>query len=443
VTSERVDSSSDHDLRAMARVRTPAKVQGSIGAAARVLIIAVVVRALFIAVLPLDALSGDLSLNWTRVAALLNAGKNPYAASTYLNWPPLWMQILYALQRLSVVTTLPWLRTVQLFTALLDVLGLAAAFAMFARAKPRVVRALQYGWALNPSAILFSCQHCNFDGLVALFCVLGVGFLIAYERTRLLLDWLYACLFVGLGILAKTVPIVLVALLGGVARPLDRKTRVLGVALTFGPVALGLSVIYVLTPKAVTANVLHYRSYAGWYGISGLLAIFGHSTPRAYTVGFEIALTLALAWIAVSIWTRRLAGSQLVLAAAGLLLFIPTFGPGYGPQYIAWSLPFLAIAPTLCSTLRARIVIAQMVVTALTSIVEYGLFPSHGAAWLELSDSTWLSELSAQAFTQTGQTLVRLPLFIASTTCLIALAFELRHKLGLRRPSGCPVPSPI
>jgi hypothetical protein len=429
MNSERAESKPDADRRVMARIRIRTQTEGS-SAAMRVLIIAVALRVLFIALLPQSAVSGDLSFNWTRVVALLNADKNPYSASTYLNWPPLWMQMLYALQQLSTFTSLPWLRTVQLFTAFVDVLGLGAALAMFGRAQPRVVRALLYGWALNPSAILFSCQHCNFDGLVALFCVLGIGFLIAYERSRLALDWLCACLFVGLGILTKTVPFVLVALVAGAARTLDRKSRALGGALVFGPAALGLSVIYVLTPRAVSANVLHYRSYAGYYGITGLLALFGQPTPDVYAPLFELALVLAMGLCAALIWTKRLGGPGLLLAAAGLLLFIPTFGPGYGPQYVIWSLPFLAIAPTLCSKLRGRIVIAQLVVTALTSIVEYGLLPSHGAAWLHFSDSPWLAALSARTFAQGGQTLLRLPLFLVSTATLIALALELKHKLG-------------
>jgi hypothetical protein len=397
----------------------------ALSATLRLLVIAAVVRAVFIWSLPEGAVSRDLAFSWTVIAKLLAQGRNPYAETMYLNYPPLWVQILYGLQWLCSHASLPWLRTFQVFTATLDVLGLWAAATLLARDNRAMMKALFYGWALNPTAVLLSCQHCNFDGLVVLWCVLGLGSLLAFERSKSAIDWTYACLFIGLGVLTKIVPIVLTSLLAGYSRPLDMKTRGLGILLAFGPVALGLSAIYVLAPAGVSAAVLAYRSVAGYYGISGLLNMYGHAELGVrFGQLFQVALLTAGAWLALRVWRGQLRSERILLAPAFLFLFIPTFGPGYGPQYAIWSAPFLALVTTFASVGCRRVVLAQLVVTALTLVFEYGLFPSHGAAWLHGQHSQWLSNLSDTTSTLPGQTLLRLPTFVLSIASLVFLARE-------------------
>src|SRR5262245_30576872 len=66
-----------------------------------VALLALLARALFIFLMPATAVSGDLAINWTAVTRALDQNQNPYNVSSFLNWPPLWMQFLYALHRLS------------------------------------------------------------------------------------------------------------------------------------------------------------------------------------------------------------------------------------------------------------------------------------------------------------------------------------------------------
>ena len=380
--------------------------------------LAIIVRVFFIALTPAAAVSTDLSMNWTAVARTLGEGQNPYNATDYLNWPPLWMQLIYFLHRVAELGGLPWFRTVQLFTAALDVAGLTIALTSLVEDE-REIRALLYAWALNPSAVLIACQHCNIDGLVVIWCVLVVASLIQFGRSRSAIDWLLACLFLGLGILTKTVPLVLAPLLVGGARVLDTKTRMLGSVLILGPAALGISIIYVLGPEHISAKVIGYKSAAGWYGITGLLHWRGAQrlVPQ-YARIFQGLLVFVASWLAALAWRGRLTRIELILAAGYLLLIVPTLGPGYGPQYVAWSLPFLALALPSVSGATRTVLVAQLVITAGTLIIEYGLFPSHGALWLQLSSSARLAAWSAAGSSQPGQTAIRIPLFVVSLVWL-------------------------
>lgn len=393
-----------------------------------VVLVAAAARVAFIALTP-GLASVDLKLNWTTVAEVLARRQNPYNTTPFLNWPPLWMQFIYALGRFSELTSTDWFLTVRSFTALLDLLGLTAATWLLASPDRRTTHTLLWGWALNPSAILIACQHANFDGLVVLFCLLAVACLVRRLATRDVVDWLLGCTFVGLGVLAKTVPIVLGALLIGTARPFVTRAKLLGAFATLGPVALGISIIYVLGPEAVTARVLNYRSFSGFYGISGLLHAL-HAQPLAELWGkaFPLLLLGACAWIARLGWSGRLDRGGLIMAAGWLLLLVPTLGPGYGPQYAAWSLPFLALALSTSEGVTRLVLTGQLVITACTQIVEYGLLPSHGALWFRFASGPSLQTWANRAYTQEGSTFLRLPLFFVSVLCLCALASQLKKE---------------
>src|SRR5437870_5759800 len=58
------------------------------------------VRAAFIASVPYRVHSADID-RWITVTQQLRAGANPYATTTYLNWPPLWMTILWLLDHVA------------------------------------------------------------------------------------------------------------------------------------------------------------------------------------------------------------------------------------------------------------------------------------------------------------------------------------------------------
>ena len=390
-----------------------------------VLAVSWVVRCAFVWLMPEQVRSADI-YSWEVVAQTLYGGGNPYKETTVLNWPPLWMLLIYLMSKVTVATNIPLMQVLRVFLALVESCVIIALFRLVRRIAPqaRAFVPILLGIALNPVAFLLICQHGNFDVLVGLWMLLFVGELISYYKTEKPEDWLAACLFLGLGILTKTVPLVLCPMLAGGWRRLTWKTRAIGSAFLLGPVTLGMSVIYVLAPGDVTAKVLGYRSTSRWFGVSGLLHLSGADGLIGVTDKlFYLLLVVAAVLMAYAFWKRdRVEPRGIVLCAVIFLAGVPCLGPGYGPQYLYWSLPLLLASWFLCAGWWRWLVAVFGAVAALTFLVEYGILPSHGMYFVFLiRDLHPLSAGQAQVMvdllnwcgTPTGQTLMRLPLFLA------------------------------
>lgn len=375
---------------------------------------AAAVRLIFLLLLPADVTSVDLH-SWQIVAGELRAGRNPYHTTPFLNWPPLWMQIIAAIDNASQVLRVPFTTLLRLFLIAVDVTGVAAAHRLAVSIEAKHARSMiLFGLALNPISILLVCQHANFDSIVALAVLLAVGAILRFVRSGNPVDWLYAALAAGIGILAKTIPIILIPLLCVRLKTLDDRTRLLGALLLLGPVTLGLSIVFALAPDDILQKVIQYRSFGGAFGVSGILAATVNPLVGRLV---RIALLLALAAI-VGAATLRTARRELhdsrslILLAAFLLISIILFGPGYGPQYIAWFLPLLVLTATSFDTAWRRILMMWGLIAILTYLAEYLLLRSHGALLLNLlprHNFAWTAVLA----TPKGTTLLRLPLFVA------------------------------
>lgn len=371
----------------------------------------------FLACLPAATYSADVS-SWINVERILAEGGNPYNLTDQLNWPPFWVQVIFVMGRVSRATGIDFvtvLRTV-LIAVELCVLLLAYGLTCRVTAPPQALRLVLVMVALNPVAILLVCQHGNFDVFVALCVLLAIVSAVRFAETADPVDWLWASAWIGLGVFVKTVPVVLTPMLAFGFRRLRWTTRMLGAALVVGPAALGVGVIYVLGPAQVTANVLHYRSYAGWFGITGLLELAGISgASRLYGRTFEAAFVIALAALAVAAARKPRASFEvLVLVPLVLLAVLPGLGPGYSPQYIYWFLALLPIAfGASRSTWLRRSIWLFLAIAACTYIVEYAMFQSHGAFWARLHPTPEVLEMSARWSKKAGQTVIRLPLFAA------------------------------
>jgi hypothetical protein len=247
--------------------------------------------------------------------------------------------------------------------------------------------------------------------------------LLRYNRAGDDADWLCACLFLGLGILTKTVPLVLVPLLAGGFREATARLRFLGLALVLGPVALGISIIYVLTPYDVTTKVLEYRSLGGYFGFSGLFLLAGaDELTRLYNAVFYILLFAVMVASSISFWHRRSIGDrETVLFAALLLVCLPVFGPGYGPHYLYWFMPFLVATFAFFKGKWRLVLTGFALIAACTYLVEYGVVGSQGTFVLNilvykmgvLHPPLWLLRPMAECESSTGQTLLHVPLFLA------------------------------
>ena len=298
-------------------------------------------RAAFIAFKGFDAYSVDLAA-WAHVGSLMAQRQNPYLTSPrFLLWPPVWVQIVFVLERISRSLGVSLFRTVPIFliaveTVLMIVL-LRLLHELARYPKPRARTLVLVGIALNPVCIILVCQHGNFDVLVALCLLLGVGWLIRFQSSGAPEEWLLACAALGAGVALKTAPVLLLPLLLAGVRGLPWRTRVFGLGLALGPAAYGLGAVHVLRAGNVR-DILNYRSIPGWFGATGWLHRIGRDgwiIPYAWLAALAVAVAgLLIAFLAYS--GRLAASSRLVASAALLLTAVPGVGAGYGPQYFYW-----------------------------------------------------------------------------------------------------------
>ena len=385
-----------------------------------VLLVGLLVRGVVLVLLPGNAISYDLRA-WVEIAGFLAAGRNPYNLQPYLSWPPAWMQIVFFLDQVALRLDVPLTIVIRVFLISVDGVGVVLAARLIRRIAPvPVLWPLLLGWSLNPIAILLVCQHGNFDGLVAVCILAALLCLLEFLAERDVASWLWACAWLGMGVLLKTIPIALTPLLA-TGRQLSRRAMALGAALVVGPALYGVSVIYALGPGPVRAHVLGYRSLPGWFGISGLLAAAGaQAWMPFYRILFALALGSYMVWIAARM-RPGVSPRACVFAAAGILTAIPALGPGYGAQYLAWSLPLLLVLWAIGDRGTRAVLLGFGLVAVATYLCDYALMPSHGAFLPAVSSDPAVLRLSERVATQEGSTLERLPLFAAYLVLVVHL----------------------
>jgi hypothetical protein len=395
-----------------------------------VLMVAWAARLFFMLMMPPGARSFD-TYSWESVAKVLDAGKNPYQTTNFLNWPPLWLQLIFVISKISTAFSIPFFRVLQTFLILVESAVIILLIKLIREIAPTasIRKLVIIGLALNPAAIFLICQHCNFDVIMALWLMLFMLGLLRYNRARNYADWLCACLFLGLGILTKTVPLVLAPLLAGGFRAATTRLKFLGLVLLLGPVALGISIIYVLAPTDIATKVFSYRSAGGSFGFSGLFHLAGvDELTGFYNVIFYILLFMVMVVSSILFWHRQSVGSrETVLLAALLLAGVPALGPGYAPQYLYWFMPFL-VATFACFKGRWRLVLTGFALIAVcTYLVEYALVGANGMFLLKilaynketLGQAVSLLPMIRKCESPTGLTLIRLPIFAAYLALIV------------------------
>jgi hypothetical protein len=183
-----------------------------------------------------------------------------------------------------------------------------------------------------------------------------------------------------------------------------------------------------LAQRAVTQNVLQYRSLAGYFGITGLMEIAGAREPFThYSAAYSIATALLLLALAVRLWhLKSLNETALVLIAAILLSLIPALGPGYGPQYIYWSMPLLVVSYATGTGAWKRIVLAFFGIAIVTYTVQYTLVLPYG--WFLhvcFPADPDLTQLGLSLSTPRARTLLSLPLFAMYLVLIVAGARQI------------------
>ena len=431
-----------------------------------------------------DAHSLDVDY-WQGALAAKDEGTNPYETGV-LNWPPFWLQIIVAIDAVASRLDVAFLSILRIYLVLVESAIVATLyFTLVSVGAPRdaIRRALLVGIALNPVMIILVCQHGNSDVNVGLLVTLAVAALVGYWRSRDVVLWLVACLLLGLGVLAKTTPLVLAPLLAPGSRLTSRAGRILGFTLLVLPAALGLSVLMALVPRATLSHVIGYRSTRGFWGFAGLLEevtvrrtsyalgavavlvaialalwLWGkvtHGTPlpptRMYLLAalavmvvvvclvellarldvdarseYGTAFTLALIAMVAWLWLRLrsevpLSPERLFLFVAVIFMIVVAFGPGYGAHYAPWFLPALIATYVLLDDSWRWLLRIGYVVAGVTYTVEYGVIPFLGA-WAPAMFGTadWSTEVGEFLIVPHRWVLFRIPLFLVYLVVIAA-----------------------
>lgn len=352
---------------------------------------------------------------WLEVIEILKRGANPYRESGLLNYPPFWMQILYGVSKLSLITKVSATHIIQLILISAEAIVMLVSYVILiglGKSKSLLLPVI-IAFAINPVSILLNCQHGNFDVFIGLWLLLLFYLLSEFYKHNSPVSWLMACFVLGIGILTKTIPFILIpVMLIGIQKQ-NKLTNLFGVVLILMPVTLGISIIYALAPEGVSSNVLGYRSMAGWYGISGILNLIGQiDLIDKYSAisPFIILLLMLLVTLRVR-KIDRLSPNQLLVLLLCLLVFLPTFGPGYSPPYVLWFLPLTVIYFFMVDKIRQRIMVIGYVILVLTYIIEYATFSSHGA-FIQYFDSSETTRQICELWGKSkSQSLIRLPMF--------------------------------
>ena len=384
-----------------------------------IIIIALLVcRFLFIALMP-QVFSVDM-ISWTIVGELLSRGINPYNNTSMLNWPPLWMQIIFLVQKTSEFSNIPFPKIIQ---ALLIFTELSAAIILYLAIKrffpsANACRDVLIGISLNPVAILLVCQHCNFDVIVSLWIILFFVMLFYFWEKNTPEYWLCACLFLGLGVLTKTIPLILFPLLLYCIRPINNLYRIIGAYLFIFPCFLGMSILFTLGPGQIFASVISYRSKAGDFGFTSLLYDVPNALP-VYNMLFLVFVLFILAKSSIYFSKqKKLASEHLLLFGTLLLMIIPTFGPGYATQYIYWYIPLLIMSYSLFDRKWKLLLTTFYCISVVTYIVEYGFIISYGASFAELLESKGIDITKLCEYLESAQSIIRIPIFLAYITII-------------------------
>jgi hypothetical protein len=376
-----------------------------------------------------DTHSADVD-HWRGALAAQDAGTNPYETGV-LNWPPLWLVVIVAIDYASSMVGLGFWSGLRIYLVLVEsalVIALYLTLVSVGAERSAIRRALLIGIALNPVTIILVCQHGNSDVQVGLFVTLCLAALGAHQRTRDAVLWLCGCLFVGFGVLAKTAPLVLAPVLLPGARVSSRAARGLGATLVLGPAALGLAVIAALVPIAVLDHVVGYRSTRGFFGAAGILEELLELSPSVYERAFTFVLVATLAWISYRLWREPPPSPpRLFLLVALIFMGVVAFGPGYGAHYAYWFLPALIGTYVLLDDRWRGLLRIAWTVAAATYTVEYALVPFLGAWLVAVAGSAaWMTEAGDFLSEPEHWVVFRLPLFAV----YIAVLAEGVRRLG-------------
>jgi hypothetical protein len=179
--------------------------------------------------------------------------------------------------------------------------------------------------AVAPAAIMISGFHGNTDPIMIALVVAA-----AYAMDRRLPVWLAGIAF-GAAVSVKVWPLILAPVFFLSAQTLRRRAA-FTISFLLTTFVLALPPIWTFT-RLVLGNVFNYEPFSGWWGLSYLWPA-GEPLLR---MPMFVAIAAAAAYM-----HERVRSVFVQCAVVTFIFFILT--PGFGPQYLAWLLPWTVAA---------------------------------------------------------------------------------------------------
>ncbi|MBI3538602.1 MAG: hypothetical protein HY070_13725 [Chloroflexi bacterium] len=286
--------------------------------------------------------------SWGMLARAVIEQKNAYVDPIFVGVPPRlpWLPFqiyFFALAEIFARSfDLPFVTVVKIIPILADV-GITALVFYGARALTRDnSRAWHLGllYALNPLSILDVSIHGQFDS-IPLLCALAAWFVFQFNAPRRFNATLTG-LLLGIGILDKTWPVILLPLFLIKATTWRSRTAI---ALFAGGVPFVGTFIYALIVNGNVFQILSvaasYQSIAGTWGWTQLIGLNWASLAPTEATVFGKLLALGALGIYYAYFARKLDLMRGMLSAV-LLLF--AVAPGLNIYYLMWLVPFALLA---------------------------------------------------------------------------------------------------
>jgi hypothetical protein len=179
--------------------------------------------------------------------------------------------------------------------------------------------------ALAPAAIMISGFHGNTDPIMIAFVVLAACLMDKKEP-----DWLVGVVF-GLACSIKASPLVLFPVFLLNARTTQRRVQF---CVGMGVMSFLAALPWVLhDPELIARSVLGYTPMGGWWGMTYIWP----------DIGQIMKIPLFICCVGAALYMDQRVRSIYAQCAVVIFLFM-FLAPGFGPQYIAWILPWTIAA---------------------------------------------------------------------------------------------------
>lgn len=259
------------------------------------------------------------------------------------NHPPFMILVLRAMGELQAATGLPFPFLLRIPPILADAGSVWLVTAMLRRLRgageiPLGVIAM----AVAPASIFISGFHGNTDPVMIFFVLLAVYYLTPGAHALPEGSLRLSAVAFGMSLNVKVAPLVLVPVFLFYLRGGSRRFQFFAIA---GAVVAAGSLPYIAQdPLALASRILGYGGQYGYWGVSRFLAQLREPwtlVALGYARWGKYLLLAAIVALAYALNRRRDPPPLFLQCGAVLFLFL-LLTPGFGVQYLAWLVPWVA-----------------------------------------------------------------------------------------------------